>query len=155
MFGFSGRTWAIIRFVFGIFGIAVVVAVVMATGVLSQLGAGLADDEPAQPSTAGGSSSSSTAGGSSSSSSSSSTAEEGTEGSFWDNVGAAEVIKGQIDRAASTGDCDTLTSLRKGYDHGGVILAGGVDAEADGGQTTREVQAYIAAEAIKAGCELD
>lgn len=146
MFGFSGRTWAIIRFVFGIFGIAVVVAVVMATGVLSQLGAGLADDEPAQPSTAGGSSSSS---------SSSSTAEEGTEGSFWDNVGAAEVIKGQIDRAASTGDCDTLTSLRKGYDHGGVILAGGVDAEADGGQTTREVQAYIAAEAIKAGCELD
>ena len=138
--------WKVIRFVAGVLGLVVFCVAVMSAGVLSQLGAGLSETAPTL---------SDTSTPDTSTPSTDDQDQDQAEGSFWDNVAASSTLKGQIDRAATTGDCDTLNTVRNGYKYGGVVLAGGVDAETDGGETTRQVQAYIAAEAIKAGCELE
>jgi hypothetical protein len=144
--------WKVVRFVAGLFGIGIFCAVVMSAGVVSQLGGSGLSETPPQ-------SDSSTSDTSTSSTDDESQTDDGGqaqgEGSFWDNVGAAEIVKAQIDNAARDKDCATLDGLRQSWEAGGIVLAGGVDAETEGPETTRAVLGYLANQTITAGCETD
>lgn len=130
MFGFSSRAWAIIRFTFGVLGIVIVCAVIMTTGVLSQLGVGVPADEATQPGTEQDAAPSSSDQG------------ESEETSFWDDVLAADMVKAQIDRAAAEEDCDELDRLAELHSH-------------DYGtpeDSRRELLGYITGHQLDVGC---
>jgi len=126
--------WKAVRFVFGVFGIVVVVAAVMSAGVLSQLGVSVPDDEPAAPVEQGAAAPADDAG--------EPDAGQSAEGSFWDDVLAAKVVKGQIDRAAETEDCDELDRLAELHSR-----AYGMPED-----SRRELLGYIVGHQLRIGC---